>query len=154
MPDGQHEAQGDEVGRVAPGRVRALGQATKSRAKHEAQGHARRQCPQATDGATEGKLEQKRILTEGLMRKPREKTAKKGGYRFRTCNIEKDGKRRKNAARALTKVLRTRGTGGVGFPSHLTTYLPLYSPVSSFGGLVRSTGGVEQAEKNRDSCFC
>ncbi|MBA7580293.1 hypothetical protein ES708_22184 [subsurface metagenome] len=42
----------------------------------------------------------------------------------------------------LTKVLRTRGTGGVGFPSHLTTWLPLYAPVSFFRGLVRSTDVV------------
>ncbi|MBA7574866.1 hypothetical protein ES708_16681 [subsurface metagenome] len=31
------------------------------------------------------------------------------------------------------------GTGGVGFPSHLTTWLPVYLPVSFFRGLVRST---------------
>jgi len=87
------------------------------------------------------------------MRKPREKTAKKGGYRSRTCDIEKDRKEGEEEGKSETKVLRTMGTGGVGFPSHLTTWLPVYLPVSFFRGLVRSTGGGKQAERKKTLTF-
>ena len=87
------------------------------------------------------------------MRKPREKTAKKGGDSGPGDEAEKDRKEREGNRVPLTKVLRTMGTGGVGFPSHLTTWLPVYLPVSFFRGLVRSTGGGEQAEKKKFSGF-
>ncbi len=88
-------------------------------------------------------------ITRRLIRKPGEKTAKKGGDSGLSDKAEKDGKEREENGVPLTKVLRTMGTGGVGFPSHLTTWLPVYLPVSFFRGLVRSTGGGKQAEKKR-----
>ncbi|MBA7550377.1 hypothetical protein ES705_42889 [subsurface metagenome] len=59
------------------------------------------------------------------MRKPREKIAKKGGDSGLSDKAEKDGKEREENRIPLTKVLRTRGSGGVGFTSHLTTWLPV-----------------------------
>ena len=51
----------------------------------------------------------KNMLTNRpLMRKPREKTAKKGGIGTINYDIEKDGERRKENRVPLTKALRTR----------------------------------------------
>ena len=90
----------------------------------------------------------KTILTNRpLMRKPRGKTAKKRGDSGPGDEAEKDGKEREGNRGPLTKVLRTMGTGGGWGGSHLTIWLPLYSPVWFFRGLVRSTGEGKQAEK-------
>ena len=53
------------------------------------------------------------LINRPLMRKPREKTAKKGGIGTINYDIEKDGERRKENRMVMTKALRTRGTGGL-----------------------------------------
>jgi len=47
-----------------------------------------------------------------LMRKPRGKTAKKGGVWGRNNEAKKDKKRKKREQKPKNKILRTRGTGG------------------------------------------
>jgi len=52
------------------------------------------------------------------MRRPRKKTAKKGGVGTITCEVEKDGEEKKNRYKPEKKILRTNRPGGAVEPAH------------------------------------
>ena len=94
------------------------------------------------DGATKGSQNKNPTYTAAVMRKPKANGKKRGGIPRPSDGEEGKEKREEEAGKVMTKMLHTRGRGVGCQASHLPLYLPLYSPVSFFAGLVRSTGGV------------